>query len=515
MHQLVARFEALAALDLGHPSIARLWTTGIVEARAYLVQELVAAESLDIVLRDHGPSPLGEVVRVATSLAAALDRAAAAGVVHGALHPRDVLVGPENVRLTGLGVALALERTGIATAVRRPYTAPERLAGAPWDRRADIFSLAAVMYEMISGKRVTATGRQAAGALAEAAGDAAGLGQVIARALADDAQARFESAGAFAEALASAVNCRPEGGALRRSRTSVPAQKPVRSAAQQRPPAAPASERMVVEAEPVEPVEPVEIELRLPLDEPEPMDVPMVMQTAAPRLVAKGLAPAEEVDLTITRPPAPQDELMNTDTRETERARSAVWPLALAVAVGLAVGFAGGYGVASRDDGGLASIDGSPIDFTEVPVAAAAVAPVLAAAARPAPEAAVAPPAVQPRVRPSPAAPKTEVRAAPRPAVPKARPAAVRPAPAARARPVPAPPKPAAGGMGGLLVDSRPVGANVFVDNKLIGTTPLVFHTLAPGDHAVRLEREGYQHWSSSVKVVSGQRNRVTASLEH
>ncbi len=66
---------------------------------------------------------------------------------------------------------------------------------------------------------------------------------------------------------------------------------------------------------------------------------------------------------------------------------------------------------------------------------------------------------------------------------------------------------------GGLFVDSRPVGANVFVDNKLIGTTPLAFDALNVGDHAVRLERDGYRPWIASVSIVGGERNRV-ASLD-
>jgi len=63
-------------------------------------------------------------------------------------------------------------------------------------------------------------------------------------------------------------------------------------------------------------------------------------------------------------------------------------------------------------------------------------------------------------------------------------------------------------------VESRPAGAKVFIDGKLSGTTPLVLPQIGAGEHAVRLEHDGYQRWSSSVRVMSGERNRVTASLE-
>ena len=98
--------------------------------------------------------------------------------------------------------------------------------------------------------------------------------------------------------------------------------------------------------------------------------------------------------------------------------------------------------------------------------------------------------------------------------------------PLARARPVaPAVTKPsttaaaapaAAGGRGPgpLIVDSRPAGAKVFVDGRLVGTTPVSVAGIAAGEHAVRLEHEGYRNWSSSVRVEGSEPSRVTASLE-
>ena len=108
-------------------------------------------------------------------------------VTHGALHPRDVLLSSDDTRLTGLGVARALERIGVVAPVRRPYTAPERIAGGEWDRRADVFSLAALMHELMWGRRVSGVGVQAAESLTEiAGGDLDALRDVFARALAED-----------------------------------------------------------------------------------------------------------------------------------------------------------------------------------------------------------------------------------------------------------------------------------------------------------------------------------------
>jgi len=67
---------------------------------------------------------------------------------------------------------------------------------------------------------------------------------------------------------------------------------------------------------------------------------------------------------------------------------------------------------------------------------------------------------------------------------------------------------------GALAVDSRPTGARVFLDGKPIGTTPLMVPSVPAGDHAVRLELDGYRPWTSSVRMVPAESNRVTASLE-
>jgi hypothetical protein len=67
---------------------------------------------------------------------------------------------------------------------------------------------------------------------------------------------------------------------------------------------------------------------------------------------------------------------------------------------------------------------------------------------------------------------------------------------------------------GTLTVDSRPSGASVFLDGRAVGTTPMSIATVDAGSHAVRIERDGYRRWTSAVRVVAGENNRVTASLE-
>jgi hypothetical protein len=67
---------------------------------------------------------------------------------------------------------------------------------------------------------------------------------------------------------------------------------------------------------------------------------------------------------------------------------------------------------------------------------------------------------------------------------------------------------------GGLQILSRPAGAEVFVDGALVGRTPLLVASVAPGAHEVRIELPGHRRWATSVRVEPGGRARVAASLE-
>jgi hypothetical protein len=85
------------------------------------------------------------------------------------------------------------------------------------------------------------------------------------------------------------------------------------------------------------------------------------------------------------------------------------------------------------------------------------------------------------------------------------------------ARPAPAPPaRPAAtpqATTGTLLVESRPAGATVLVNNRNVGVTPVTVQSLAPGQYIVHLELAGYLPFETTVRVVAGERARAAASL--
>ena len=77
----------------------------------------------------------------------------------------------------------------------------------------------------------------------------------------------------------------------------------------------------------------------------------------------------------------------------------------------------------------------------------------------------------------------------------------------------PSPPQPTVF-VGALAISSRPAGATVTFDGRVVGTTPLTLSGVAAGSHAIRLQLDGYRTWSVSAQVVAGQSKRVNASLE-
>jgi serine/threonine-protein kinase len=201
--EFAVELEDLAANQPRHPGMAAALAAGVEGMTPYLAQEYVAGEALDAALRQFGPPPSAETLTTLRRVGDALDRAAGEGIHHGTLHPRDILIAEGgDARVIDLGVAQALMRSGLRVPVRRPYSAPERVADQSWGGPADIYSLGAIAYELITGRRVSGQGRpdvQAPG-LSPAVADQ--LSEVLGRALADDPTDRYPSAGDLVDAVA-------------------------------------------------------------------------------------------------------------------------------------------------------------------------------------------------------------------------------------------------------------------------------------------------------------------------
>jgi eukaryotic-like serine/threonine-protein kinase len=153
-----AQREALAAARLHHPGIVAVYDAGDDPEGRYLVYELVRGRTLDALERDGALSDR-DVLRVGLALAEALLHAHERGVIHRDVKPQNVIVPDEAegaaAKLTDFGVAhLAddepLTRTGDVVGTLA-YMAPEQAAGERVDERADLYSLALVLYEALAG----------------------------------------------------------------------------------------------------------------------------------------------------------------------------------------------------------------------------------------------------------------------------------------------------------------------------------------------------------------------------
>ena len=582
VHRLVAELDRIISAGLTHPALAAPLETGIHDVCAYLVQDYVAAESLDLAVRECGPAPAADALRVAARIGGALDVAAAANIAHGSLHPRDVLLSSDVTQLTGIGVARALERVGVQPPVRRPYTAPERSAGGEWDRRADVFSLAALMHELLWARRVSGTGARAVESLtAIDGGDLSALRATFARALAEDPAERFPTAIEFAEALElafpSITLARPQTVADRR-----PSTKSRTTAAEPRLPLLDGPAR---EAKSTEPPSNVARPPSQAAGEPRRRSSEQDAYGGGLFRSAEEDAAAVD-DLALSIAQAEDESFDDVEVRAAivdvhSRSRTSMWPAVFTLIVGLMIGFASGYGVGTHTRPGASVAAGATAqtppavagrEFTESAVAAPAKAASSDRGVRLQPDPQRQPDSVRLKADPTSVGGLPEdagrllVRSTPsgatvfvddreygqtpvavRNLAPGAhrvriardgyateeRRVAITPSRLAQSmivaleRPgdaasrngptttgVPAPPGTDQRVTGALVVDSRPAGARVFMDGELVGATPLALPTVRAGEHAIRLERDGYRRWSSSVRIVATERNRVTASLE-
>jgi hypothetical protein len=204
---LADELSRAAEAGLFHPSIVEPIAAGIEGSVAYGAEEYVAAESLDVAMRHYAPASIETVLPFITQLAGAIDFARAAGVGHGALHPRDIFMSPEEARATGFGVVEALERVGFRAPVRRPYSPPERIAGEPWGTPADVFSLAAITYELLTGRRPAGIGQEIGPLTAGTPNNwMEALHAVLARAMSEHPSDRYPTALGFAAALEGAAH---------------------------------------------------------------------------------------------------------------------------------------------------------------------------------------------------------------------------------------------------------------------------------------------------------------------
>jgi hypothetical protein len=222
--ELVQRFhvEARAASRLSHRGSVAVYDYGIARDGApFIVMEYVAGQSLSRLIRERWPVPLATVVDLGVQVLAAVGDAHAAGVIHGDIKSDNVLVetdrlGNDHAKLVDYGLARLIDDDmgGVDEGVcgTPEYMAPEVASGDPATEAADLYSVGALLYEMLVGTPPF-LGKSPAEVLQKIVGDAVvrpsikrgdisdELEQVILTALAKDPAKRYATAAQFAAAL--------------------------------------------------------------------------------------------------------------------------------------------------------------------------------------------------------------------------------------------------------------------------------------------------------------------------
>ena len=148
--------EARAASSLDHPNICSIHEIGETqEGQTFIVMAYYEGESLERMIA-RGPLPLDEALDIAVQTAQGLAKAHGRGIVHRDIKPANILITTDGlVKIVDFGLAklagAKLTRTG-ATLGTAQYMSPEQARGEQVDARSDIFSLGAVLYEMLTGK---------------------------------------------------------------------------------------------------------------------------------------------------------------------------------------------------------------------------------------------------------------------------------------------------------------------------------------------------------------------------
>ncbi len=149
--------DAQAAAALGHPNLAAVVEVGDHEGQPFMATEIVPGIDLAQAARSRKPFPVEWTLDVWRQITEGLAYAHRSGLLHLDLKPSDVRVTAEGeVKILDFGIAhlKSLERTGSGPAVGGVhYRAPEQVEGRRVDARADVFSAAAIVYELVARRK--------------------------------------------------------------------------------------------------------------------------------------------------------------------------------------------------------------------------------------------------------------------------------------------------------------------------------------------------------------------------
>ncbi len=209
-----ARLQSLldtAAILTGvsHANIAMLFESGRDGDQRFLVFEFVQGQPLASLINGH-PLNVRRALEFAINLADALADAHALELIHGDIRPETIMITPKDrAKFMNFGLSRFTAGGSARSTSSFPYVSPEELAGKPADSQSDIYSLGAVLFEMLTGRQ------RARGLVLSAINPAvpAELEQVVGRMLAANVEHRARSAatiGAELRSIAAILDTRTE-----------------------------------------------------------------------------------------------------------------------------------------------------------------------------------------------------------------------------------------------------------------------------------------------------------------
>ncbi|MEA2466210.1 MAG: hypothetical protein QOJ57_336 [Thermoleophilaceae bacterium] len=156
-----ARFlrESRLAATLDHPGIVTVYDAGDVNGVLYLAMRFVRGTDLAALLMQRGPLGATEALSILEQVAAALDAAHAAGLVHRDVKPANVMIEGQRCYLTDFGLTKSASSDSLQLTSAGQflgtvdYVAPEQIEGGAIDGRADVYALGCVLFECLTGSR--------------------------------------------------------------------------------------------------------------------------------------------------------------------------------------------------------------------------------------------------------------------------------------------------------------------------------------------------------------------------
>ena len=200
---LIEKARSLVALS--HPNVTTLFDVGEHDGRVYLVFEFLTGQSLRAEMAGR-PMNVRRAIELATQMADAVADVHAAGFVHGGLSSDPIVItskGHAKIPVFELAARSGFDKN--AAAVRhRDYNSPEEARGEEGDERSDIYSVGAVLHEMLTTRRPMHKG--AAAPSASNRNVPAVVNRIVLKAMAPNAASRFQSVATLAAELRTAAS---------------------------------------------------------------------------------------------------------------------------------------------------------------------------------------------------------------------------------------------------------------------------------------------------------------------